>query len=121
MQKNTDFVGTRTGILETQRRLPRGPLTPSSRRDLAYGRIICRCEQVTEGEIVDAIHRVPGARSLDGVKRRTRAGMGRCQAGFCSPRVMAILARELGVDEAEITKSGGHSQLLTGYPKEGTK
>ena len=57
----------------------------------------------------------------DGVKRRTRAGMGRCQAGFCSPRVMAILARELGVDEAEITKSGGHSQLLTGYPKEGTK
>ena len=55
------------------------------------------------------------------MKRRTRAGMGRCQAGFCSPKVMALLARELGVDEAEITKSGGHSQLLTGYPKEGTK
>ena len=118
--ENTDFVGTRTGILDPKT-LSREDYNALIARDPAYGRIICRCEQVTEGEIVDAIHRVPGTRSLDGVKRRTRAGMGRCQAGFCSPRVMAILARELGVDEAEITKSGGHSQLLTGYPKEGTK
>mgnify|MGYP000896004014 CR=1 FL=1 len=120
LAENTDFVGTRTGILDPKT-LSREDYNALIARDPAYGRIICRCEQVTEGEIVDAIHRVPGARSLDGVKRRTRAGMGRCQAGFCSPRVMAILARELGVDEAEITKSGGHSQLLTGYPKEGTK
>ena len=84
----------------------------------AYGQIICRCESVTEGEIVDAIHRVPGARSLDGVKRRTRAGMGRCQAGFCSPRVMEILARELGVDQSEITKSGGDSKIIVGTNKD---
>ena len=119
LAENAGFVGTRTGILDPKT-LSREDYNALIARDPAYGRIICRCEQVTEGEIVDAIHRVPGARSLDGVKRRTRAGMGRCQAGFCSPRVMAILARELGVDEAEITKSGGHSQLLTGYPKEGT-
>ena len=83
-----------------------------------YGNIICRCEQVTEGEIVDAIHRVPGARSLDGVKRRTRAGMGRCQAGFCSPRVMEILARELGVTQSEITKAGGKSKIIVGTNKD---
>ena len=59
----------------------------------AYGNIICRCEMVTEGEILDAIHRPLGARSLDGVKRRTRAGMGRCQAGFCTPRTMELLAQ----------------------------
>ena len=73
-----------------------------------------RCEQVTEGEIVDAIHRVPGARSLDGVKRRTRAGMGRCQAGFCSPRVLEILSRELGVPQEQLTKSGGTSFPIVG-------
>ena len=83
-----------------------------------YGNIVCRCEQVTEGEIVDAIHRVPGARSIDGVKRRTRAGMGRCQAGFCSPRVMEILARELHVDQSEITKCGGASRLIVGTNKD---
>ncbi|MEC4630660.1 (2Fe-2S)-binding protein, partial [Bacillus safensis] len=58
-----------------------------------YGNLICRCEMITEGEIIDAIRRPLGAKSLDGVKRRTRAGMGRCQAGFCSPRTMEILAR----------------------------
>ena len=79
-----------------------------------YGNIVCRCEQVTEGEIVDAIHRVPGARSLDGVKRRTRAGMGRCQAGFCSPRVLGILSRELGVPQEQLTKSGGASFPIVG-------
>ena len=73
---------------------------------------------MTEGEIVDAIHRVPGARSLDGVKRRVRAGMGRCQAGFCSPRTMEILARELGVPQSEITKSGGNSKIIVGVNKD---
>ena len=84
----------------------------------AYGNIVCRCEGISEGEIVDAIHRVPGARSLDGVKRRGRAGMGRCQGGFCTPRVMEILARELGVPQTELTKNGGTSRLLTGRTKE---
>ena len=83
-------------------------------KDPAYGNVICRCETVTEGEILNAIRRPLGARSLDGVKRRTRAGMGRCQAGFCSPRTMEILARELKVSPLALTKAGGNSNLLTG-------
>ena len=82
-----------------------------------YGRIICRCETITEGEIIDAIRRPLGARSLDGVKRRTRAGMGRCQGGFCSPKVMEILSRETGIPIDEITKNGGNSKILTGRTK----
>ena len=120
LKEKEHFIATRRGVLDPKT-LSKEDYQKLIREKPAYGQIICRCEQVTEGEILDAIHRPLGAKSLDGVKRRTRAGMGRCQAGFCSPRVMAILARELGVDEAEITKSGGHSQLLTGYPKEGTK
>lgn len=79
-----------------------------------YGKVVCRCETVTEGEIVDSIRRPLGAKDLDGIKRRTRAGMGRCQAGFCTPRLMEILARELGCDLAEVTKCGGSSQIVTG-------
>lgn len=82
-----------------------------------YGKIICRCETVTEGEIVDAIHRPLGARDLDMVKRRTRAGMGRCGSGFCSPRTVEILARELDVPMDEITKCGGGSVILNGGKK----
>ena len=73
--------------------------------------------QVTEGEILDAIHRPLGATTLDGVKRRTRAGMGRCQAGFCSPKTVEILARELSVDMEKITKAGAGSEFLTGFNK----
>ncbi|MBQ8507823.1 MAG: NAD(P)/FAD-dependent oxidoreductase [Clostridia bacterium] len=79
----------------------------------AYGAIVCRCEQVSEGEILDAIRRPLGARSLDAVKRRTRAGMGRCQAGFCSARVMELLRRELGEDFA-VTKCGAGSEMEGG-------
>jgi len=82
------------------------------RENPAYGQIICRCEGVTEGEIIDAIRRVPGARSVDGVKRRTRAGMGRCQGGFCMPKVMELLSRELGVPQTELTKNGGAPWLV---------
>ncbi len=89
------------------------------RREPAYGTIICRCESVTEGEIIDAIRRPVGARSLDGVKRRTRAGMGRCQAGFCSPKVMEILRRELNMDLTEVTKSGGGSYIVNARTKDG--
>ena len=80
--------------------------------------MICRCETVTEGEIINAIRRPVGARSLDGVKRRTRAGMGRCQAGFCSPRVMEILERELSMNPLSVTKHGKGSELLTGTTRE---
>ena len=82
-----------------------------------YGRVVCRCESVTEGEVVDCFRRSAGARDLDGVKRRTRAGMGRCQGGFCTPRVMEILSRELGIPMEEVTKSGGRSRLLAGRTK----
>ncbi len=79
-----------------------------------YGNIICRCEVVTEAEIIAAIRRPVGARSIDAVKRRTRAGMGRCQGGFCSPRVAAIISEETGIPMLDITKNGGESYLLTG-------
>lgn len=85
----------------------------------AYARVICRCELVTEGEILDAIHRPLGATTLDGIKRRTRAGMGRCQAGFCGPATLEILARELGKDLGEICKNGGESRFLMGFDKDG--
>jgi glycerol-3-phosphate dehydrogenase len=78
----------------------------------AYGKIVCRCEMVTEGEIIDAIRKPLGARTLDGVKRRTRAGMGRCQSGFCITRVVKLLAKELNVPQLAITKYGGNSQIL---------
>ncbi len=78
----------------------------------SYGKIVCRCEKVTEGEIIDAIRRPAGAVTLDGVKMRVRAGMGRCQGGFCSSRVIEILSRELGVPETEIRKQNAGSELL---------
>ncbi len=84
----------------------------------AYANVICRCEMVTEGEIVDSIRRPLGATTLDGVKRRTRAGMGRCQAGFCSPKTVEILSRELNVSPEEITKCGGESHFIVGMTKE---
>ena len=80
-------------------------------KDPRYGRIVCRCEGVTEGEIVEAIHTNPPARDVDGIKRRTRSGMGRCQGGFCSPTVVRILARERGVSIEDITKFGGGSVI----------
>lgn len=117
LPENPDFNPRRKGILDPKT-LSFAERTALVQKNPAYGQIICRCETVTEGEIVDAIHRVPGARSLDGVKRRTRAGMGRCQAGFCSPRVLEILARELGVPQEEITKCGGDSRLIVGTNKD---
>ena len=78
----------------------------------AYGTIVCRCEEISEGEILDAIHAGVGATTLDGIKRRTRAGAGRCQSGFCSPRVMDILARELKLDLTQINKNGPSSQIV---------
>ncbi|MBR4863811.1 MAG: NAD(P)/FAD-dependent oxidoreductase [Oscillospiraceae bacterium] len=80
----------------------------------AYGKIVCRCETVSEGEILRAIHQNPGARDIDGVKRRTRSGMGRCQGGFCGPYIMQLLSRELGIPMEQVTKSGEGSQMLIG-------
>jgi len=85
-------------------------------KDPGYGHVVCRCETVTEGEIVEALRK--GATTLDGIKFRTRAGMGRCQGGFCTPRVVKILSRELGVKEEKITKKGRESRLLLYKSKE---
>ena len=117
LEDDPGFIPTRKGILNPKELSPEEHAA-LIRENPAYGTVICRCETITEGEIVDAIHRTPGAKSLDGVKRRTRAGMGRCQGGFCSPRVMEILARELGVDQSQITKSGGASRLIVGTNKD---
>jgi glycerol-3-phosphate dehydrogenase len=82
-----------------------------------YGRVICRCENITEGDIVDSIKRSPGATTLEGVKRRCRAGMGRCQGGFCGPRVQQILASELNKPLEEIVLEKEGSYILTGRTK----
>ncbi len=117
LKEKDDFIATRKGILDPDT-LTKEERAELIRREPAYGNIICRCEMITEGEILDAIRRPLGAKSLDGVKRRTRAGMGRCQSGFCSPRTMEILARELGVSMSEITKTGGKSRLVAGTNKD---
>ena len=83
--------------------------------DPKYGHVVCRCEHVTEGDVVGAIRR--GATTVDGIKFRTRAGMGRCQGGFCGPRVVIILARELKISPTEVTKKGSGSNLLIGETK----
>ena len=80
----------------------------------AFGKVVCRCETVTEGEILQAIHTNPRATDMDGVKRRTRSGMGRCQGGFCGPYVMELLSRELGIPMEEVTKFGGDSRMVIG-------
>ena len=118
-ERKTDFIDSRKGI-------PSMALATEEEREAlirenpAFANVICRCELVTEGEILSAIHRVVGATTLDGVKRRTRAGMGRCQAGFCSPKTLEILSRELHLDPAQITKEGTGSEILVGKNKDTT-
>ncbi len=87
------------------------------KKDNRYGKMVCRCEQITEGEIVRAIHENPPARSVSAIKRRTRAGMGRCQGGFCQAHVVDILARELNLDYEQVTFSGKGSQIVVGKVK----
>ena len=89
------------------------------RRDPRYGRVVCRCETITEGEIVAALHSPIPPRTINGVKRRCNAGMGRCQGGFCGPRVQEIIARELGIDQAEVMLEQAGSYILTGRTKTG--
>ncbi|MBO4909078.1 MAG: NAD(P)/FAD-dependent oxidoreductase [Lachnospiraceae bacterium] len=112
-----DFTDTRKGI-------PSMALASDEERaaliasDPAYAHVICRCELVTEGEIKNAINRTLGARTVDGIKRRTRAGMGRCQTGFCLARTIPLLAEALGVDEEEIVKSGNGAYYIEGKIKD---
>lgn len=117
LSAKTDFEPRRKGIPCVASASPE-ELRSLIAQDPSYGVVVCRCETVTEGEIKNAIHRPLGARSLDGVKRRTRAGMGRCQSGFCSPKVMELLEKELSSDPMGISKHGAGSELLTGYTRE---
>ena len=120
LENKESWISTRKDVLNPQH-LSLEERNELIKKEPAYGRIICRCESVTEGEILDAIHRPLGARSLDAVKRRTRAGMGRCQAGFCSPRVMEILQRELGLKMEDIHKNDSGSWLVLERTKEVTE
>ncbi len=115
-KKKDNFKAIRVGISsleqasvkERQRLIEENP---------AYANIICRCEMVSEGEIREAIKRPVGAVTLDGVKRRTRASMGRCQGGFCSPKIMKLLSEELGIPMEEVCKSGAGSSSIIGDTK----
>lgn len=117
LKEKINFIATRKGFTHFD------ALSPEEKKakiaeDPAFGQIICRCEMVTEGELLEAIHRPLGARSMDMIKRRTRAGTGRCQAGFCTPKTIEILAREWDIPMTEVTKKGGESQMLVGKNKE---
>lgn len=117
LEEKDNFVSTRKGILKPSE-LSREERIALIKEKPAYGNIICRCEMISEGEIMDAITRPLGAKSIDGIKRRTRAGMGRCQSGFCLPGTMRILSREGKLDMLDIGKSGKDSQLLAGRNKD---
>lgn len=117
LEEKDNFISTRKGILKPAR-LSKEDRIALIKEKPAYGNIICRCEMISEGEIIDAVTRPLGAKSIDGIKRRTRAGMGRCQSGFCLPGTMEILSREGKLDILDIGKSGKGSQLLTGRNKD---
>lgn len=116
LKKKEDFNPVRERVVRT-RKLSEEELSEVIGKNPLYGRIVCRCEKVSEGEVVDCIRRPAGAKNLDGIKKRTRTGMGRCQGGFCTPRLVEILSRELGIPVEEVTKKGGESRLLHGKTK----
>lgn len=115
-------LASKSDFNPNQKAIPRfRDLSDDERRELIaqdprYGHVVCRCETVTEGEIVEAIRR--GARTEEGIKMRTRAGMGRCQGGFCGPRVIDILARELNIPVTKVTKRSADSTFLLYNSKE---
>jgi len=113
LQPKQGFISKRRGIVKFSECTPEEQ-DALIRQDPRYGNVICRCETITEAEILQAIHRPLGARSMDGVKRRVRAGLGRCQGGFCGPKVIEILARELGCSPTEINKNNPGSYMVTG-------
>ena len=113
LEPDPGFVAERKGIVHFAA-LSAEEQNELIKKDPAYGTVVCRCETVTEGEIRDAIDRPLGATTLDGVKRRTRAGMGRCQAGFCSPRTIALIAEKLGIGLLDVRKNGVYESEVSG-------
>ena len=117
LEEKADFDDTREHVVF--RELSAEEKNRWIRRDPRYGRVICRCETVTEGEIVAAVHGVIPATTVNAVKRRCNAGMGRCQGGFCGPRVVELLCRELGCSPGEIVQDRAGSWLLARETKGG--
>ena len=117
LEPDPDFVDKREHIVF--KNLSAEEKNELIRKDPRYGRVVCRCETITEGEIVAALRSPIPPRSINGVKRRCNAGMGRCQGGFCGPRVQEIIARELGIDQAEVLLEQAGSTILTGRTKTG--
>lgn len=120
LEQKPDWSPVRKGSIQF------GKMTDEQKNEViakepAYGNMVCRCEGVSEGEIVAAIRTNPGARDVDGVKRRTRSGMGRCQGGFCSSIIVEILARELNIPYEQVTKSGDASIINYGRTKGGNQ
>ena len=109
LEKKENYIDTRKGVTHFNS-LSENEQNELIKKDPSYGKIVCRCETITEGEILDAINRPLGATTLDGVKRRTRAGMGRCQAGFCSPTTMALIAEKLGIKIEDVRKNGVYAE-----------
>ncbi|MDO4663409.1 MAG: NAD(P)/FAD-dependent oxidoreductase [Erysipelotrichaceae bacterium] len=112
------YIAKRKGFIDVKK-LSNEQWNELIQKDPAYGIIVCRCETITAGSIQDALSRSLPARSLDGIKRRVRAGMGRCQAGFCLPRSMEIMQEKLGLSFEEIQLTNSHSKLITSKVKEG--
>ena len=117
LKNNPDFDGHREGIKHI-RLMTDAQLEEAIKLNPEYGHVICRCEVVSEAEIREAIRRQPGAKDLDGIKRRVRAGMGRCQMGFCTPKIMEIMSEELKEDMTKITKHGEGSEIVIGRIKQ---
>lgn len=115
LDRNLNFNGKREQVYFME--LSKEEKVELIKKDSRYGRIICRCESITEGEIIDAINRSFGKVSIDGVKRRCRPGMGRCQGGFCGPRVQEIISRELNINIEDIVQEKSDSVILYGKTK----
>lgn len=119
IEKKGSFSKKADPVLRRERQirvseLPKSELERLVASNPLYGKVVCRCELVTEGEIIDSITRPVGAKSMDGIKRRVRAGMGRCQAGFCTPRVMELLAEYTGKSIYDVSKNNENSKVITG-------
>lgn len=111
LTKKENFIEKREGLPLTNH-MSKDEHIELIKKDKRFGQIVCRCEKITEGEIVAAIHAPLGARTVDGIKRRVRAGAGRCQGGFCGPKVIEILSRELDLDYEDVKKSSTDAKII---------
>lgn len=117
ISKDIDLVINEHAVMTREKPVVMADLTHEEKQEKIkqnplYGKIVCRCEEISEQEIIDAIHSTCGATTINGVKRRVRPGMGKCQGGFCEPRVLEILMRELGKNANEIALDSLSSKVI---------